>query len=330
MGGGTRVTAEDVARRAGVSRATVSYVLNNHPHQTIPEATKQKVLEAAAALEYTPLASARILSRGRSDVVVMLIPDWPLGPVLPQVMESVGNGLAPHGLELFLHRCTPGRQVKDLWSAITPAAVIRVGSLGASEDESLRRSQIGYLLELANTELERGLVLFPGVQTGQLQAEHLAAGGHRSIGYAWPADARLEGFATARLEGVRLACAELGLDLPNVQPVSFDPEETSSAISAWREAGITGICAFNDELAIGLIHASRAQGLRVPDDVAIVGVDNLPWGALSEPALTTVAPNPEQIGRVITEQVVAGLAGVAPKLDRISSGFISLIVRDSA
>ena len=72
--GGSRITAEDVARKAGVSRATVSYVLNNHPHQTIPEATRQKVLEAAAELDYTPLASARILSRGRSDVVVMLIP----------------------------------------------------------------------------------------------------------------------------------------------------------------------------------------------------------------------------------------------------------------
>jgi len=330
MAGRTRVTADDVARRAGVSRATVSYVLNNHPHQTIPEATKQKVLQAAAALEYTPLASARVLSRGRSDVVVMLIPDWPLGPVLPQVMESVGTGLSPHGLELFLHRCTPGRQVKDLWSAITPAAVIRVGSLGEAEDESLRRSQIGYLLELANTELERGLVLFPGVQTGQLQAEHLAARGHRRIGYAWPADARLEGFATARLEGVRRACTSLGLDLPNVQHVSFDPEQTSSAISAWQDAGITGICAFNDELAIGLIHASRPQGLRVPDDVAVVGVDNLPWGALSEPALTTVAPDAEQIGRVISQQVVAGLAGVEPELDRISSSFIRLIVRDSA
>jgi len=55
---GSRITAEDVARKAGVSRATVSYVLNNHPHQTIPEATRQKVLEAAAELEYTPLASA--------------------------------------------------------------------------------------------------------------------------------------------------------------------------------------------------------------------------------------------------------------------------------
>ncbi|MGB2765491.1 MAG: LacI family DNA-binding transcriptional regulator, partial [Propionicimonas sp.] len=148
--GGSRITAEDVARKAGVSRATVSYVLNNHPHQTIPEATRQKVLEAAAELDYTPLASARILSRGRSDVVVMLIPDWPLGSVLPQVMDSVGDGLAPFGLELFLHRCIPGRPVRNLWNAITPAAVIRVGSLGAEEDESLQRSQIGYLLELAN------------------------------------------------------------------------------------------------------------------------------------------------------------------------------------
>ena len=330
MAGGTRVTAEDVARRAGVSRATVSYVLNNHPHQTIPETTRQRVIEAAAALEYTPLASARILSRGRSDVVVMLIPDWPLGPVLPQVMETVGNGLAPHGLELFLHRCTPGRKVKDLWSAITPAAVVRIGSLGAAEDESLRRSQIGYLLELANTELERGLVLFPGIQTGRLQAEHLAARGHRRIGYAWPADRRLEGFATARLEGVRMACVELGLDLPDVEPVSFDPEQANAAISAWRAAGTTGVCAFNDELAIGLIQSAHAQGLRVPGDVAIVGVDNLPWGALSEPALTTVAPNPDQIGRVITEQVVAGLAGLAPEPAHVSSTFIKLIVRDSA
>ena len=330
MGGVTRVTAEDVARRAGVSRATVSYVLNNHPHQTIPETTKQRVLEAAAALEYTPLASARILSRGRSDVVVMLIPDWPLGSVLPQVMETVGNGLAPHGLELFLHRCTPGRQVKDLWSAITPAAVVRIGSLGDAEDESLRRSQIGYLLELANTELERGLVLFPGVQTGRLQAEHLAARGHRRIGYAWPADERLEGFATARLEGVRVTCAELGLDLPDVEPVSFDPEQANAAISAWRAAGTTGVCAFNDELAIGLIHSAHAQGLRVPGDVAIVGVDNLPWGALSEPALTTVAPDPDQIGRVITEQVIAGLAGLAAEPAHFSSTFINLIVRDSA
>jgi len=330
MGGGTRVTAEDVARLAGVSRATVSYVLNNHPHQTIPDATKQKVLEAAAALEYTPLASARILSRGRSDVVVMLIPDWPLGPVLPQVMDSVGDGLAPFGLELFLHRCIAGRPVKNLWNAITPAAVIRVGSLGQDEDESLRRSQIGYLLELANTELERGLVLFPGVQTGRLQAQHLASRGHRRIGYAWPADNRLEGFATARLKGVRMACADLGLDQPDVQTSSFAPDEAGAAVGAWLRAGVTGVCAFNDELAMALIEAAHRQGLAIPGDLGVVGVDNLPWGAHSVPSLSTVAPNPEQIGRVIAEYVVSGVSGSTAQPETMSSTFISLIERESA
>ena len=328
--GGSRITAEDVARKAGVSRATVSYVLNNHPHQTIPEATRQKVLEAAAELDYTPLASARILSRGRSDVVVMLIPDWPLGSVLPQVMDSVGDGLAPFGLELFLHRCIPGRPVRNLWNAITPAAVIRVGSLGAEEDESLQRSQIGYLLELANTELERGLVLFPGVQTGRLQAEHLASRGHRRIGYAWPADNRLEGFATARLEGGRMACADLGLDPPEVRTSSFAPQEAAAAVAAWVSSGVTAVCAFNDELAMALIEAGHRQGLAIPGALGVVGVDNLPWGAHCVPSLSTVAPNPERIGRVIAEYVVAGVSGSTAQPARVGGSFISLIERDSA
>ncbi len=327
---GRRVTAEDVARAAGVSRATVSYVLNNHPHQKIPESTRERVMQAAATLEYTPLASARILSRGRSDVVVMLIPDWPLGSVLPQVMDAVATGLDPHGLELFLHRCSRERPVRKLWTAITPAAVVRLGSLGAEEDESLRRSEIGYLLELANTELESGLVLFPGIQTGRLQAEHLAAHGHRKIGYAWPEDARLAGFATARLEGVRQACADLGIDPPMVQDVSYDPATAEKAIAAWKQSGVTGVCAFNDEIALNLFDGLRRAQMAVPTDLGLVGVDNLPWGAHAEPPLSTVAPDPEQIGKVIAERVVAGVNGEAAGTARLSSTFINLIERESA
>jgi len=111
---------------------------------------------------------------------------------------------------------------------------------------------------------------------------------------------------------VRRACADLRLDEPDVQVVSFDPQETSDALKAWRVNGVTGICAFNDEQAIGLIHASRWQGVSIPTDVAIVGVDKPPWGALTEPALTTVAPNAEQIGQVITELVMAGLGVPQP------------------
>lgn len=325
-----RVTARDVARVAGVSQATVSYVLNDSPNQTIPTETRDRVHRAATELGYTPLASARILRRGRSDVVVMLIPDWPLGSVVPQVMDAVATELDPHGLELFLHRCSRSRPVHTLWSAITPVAVIRVGSLGDEEDESLRRSQIGYLLELANTELERGLVLFPGVQTGRLQAEHLAVRGHRRIGYAWPADPRLEGFAKARLEGVRAACAELGLDLPTVQTAGIKPSEVVDAVSGWRKAGVTAVCAFNDEIAMALIDALHRQGVRVPEDIGLVGVDNLPWGEHSNPPLSTVAPNPDSIGRVIAQHVLAGVSGTGVAPERVSSSFISLIDRGSA
>jgi len=217
----TRVTAQDVARRAGVSRATVSYVLNDHPTQTIPVVTRDKVLRAAAELEYTPLASARNLRRGRSDVVVMLIPDWPLGPVIPAMMESIAQGLAPHGLELFLHRCLKDRPVKKLWRAITPAAVIRTGSLGPEEDEGLRRSQLGFLLELGMAENEDGLVLFPGTAAGRLQAEHLVVRGHERLGFAWPDDPRLEGFAKSRLKGVQLTCRRHGLQPPVVERLSL-------------------------------------------------------------------------------------------------------------
>src|SRR4051812_43365688 len=77
-----RATSADVAREAGVSRATVSYVLNDTPHQKIPEATRRRVLEAAARLGYAPSAAARTLRTGRSDVVLGMLPDWPIGPAV--------------------------------------------------------------------------------------------------------------------------------------------------------------------------------------------------------------------------------------------------------
>ena len=75
----SRVTAADVAARAGVSRATVSYVLNDTPHQVIPETTRERVRAAAAELGYTPSVAARALMTGRSDIVLLLLPEWPIG-----------------------------------------------------------------------------------------------------------------------------------------------------------------------------------------------------------------------------------------------------------
>ncbi|HET7725550.1 MAG TPA: LacI family DNA-binding transcriptional regulator [Propionibacteriaceae bacterium] len=325
-----RATVDDVARLAGVSRATVSYVLNDHPHQKIPETTRDKVRKAAATLEYTPLASARMLSRGRSDVVVMLIPDLPLGAVVPAIMDSVAEAIAPEGLELFLHRSRPGRDIKKLWNAISPAAVIRLGSLGPENDASLRKSRIGFLVELADSELEPGIVLFPGIETGRLQVQHLAERGHRRIGYAWPEDERLKRFARARLQGVQQACAELGLDEPVVEQLSFTAASASASVEAWRRKRVDGICAFNDELALVLMRAAQLQNVQVPAELAFVGVDDLPQATLSVPALSTVAPQPDKMGRFVARELLAGLAGLRPHPEDPTETFLQLVARDSA
>ncbi|MFD0522811.1 LacI family DNA-binding transcriptional regulator [Paractinoplanes durhamensis] len=120
-----RVTSADVARVAGVSRATVSYVLNDTPGQTISPTTRTRVLDAAARLGYAPSAAARALRTGRSDVVLCLLPDWPIGPEVGSMLGNLSTALARHGFTFVVH---PGnredRPISEIWKAITPAAVI--------------------------------------------------------------------------------------------------------------------------------------------------------------------------------------------------------------
>src|SRR3954454_5418345 len=98
-----RVTSADVARVAGVSRATVSYVLNDTPHQTISAGTRNRVLAAAARLGYAPSAAARTLRTGRSDLVLCLLPDWPIGQEVCSLLGNLPTALARSGLSFVAH-----------------------------------------------------------------------------------------------------------------------------------------------------------------------------------------------------------------------------------
>jgi len=105
-----RVTSANVAAEAGVSRATVSYVLNDTPGQTIPEATRERVRTAADRLGYSPSSAARTLRRGRSDLVLHILPDLPIGATVGALIEHLSLGLAQHGLTSWSTRqpATPG------------------------------------------------------------------------------------------------------------------------------------------------------------------------------------------------------------------------------
>src|SRR5438067_53980 len=230
-GGHRRVTSEDAARAAGVSRATVSYVLNDNPHQSIPDATRRSVLEAAARLGYLPSAAARTLSSGRSDVVLCLLPDWPIGPSIGEFLQVASAAFAAQGLTFVVHSRTPdGRPISEVWKAITPAAVLTVEAFDEEEAAAIRAAGIDVTMMLfTRAPHQQGEATHPEAMTGRLQAEHLAASGHR-IGYAYPDDERLRIFAAPRLDGVREACEDLGLPTPVVRTVPLDAEAAAAAI----------------------------------------------------------------------------------------------------
>ena len=171
----------------------------------------------------------------------------------------------------------------------------------------------------------------PEQRTGRLQAEHLAAAGHHTLGYAWPDDPRVLTFAQPRLDGVRQACADLGLAEPRVVPVPLTPDGVGAALLAWRAATpqVTGICAYNDEVALAVLAGARRQGIDVPDDLAVIGVDDIPSAAAALPTLTTVRANTQVLAGYIADTIVRRIDG-KPAAKRARSDIHSVIRRDSA
>jgi DNA-binding LacI/PurR family transcriptional regulator len=328
-----RVTSADVAREAGLSRATVSYVLNDTPHQKIPDETRQRVLAAAVRLGYAPSAAARALRSGRSELVLCLLPDWPMGPQVGEMLEHLSSSLAEHGLTFVVHpRAGAGRPIAQLWKAMTPAAVLTFDELADADAAAIRAAGVAEVMVLLGRSRQgRRELEMPQQRTGRLQVEHLAASGHHHLGFAYPDDARLRVFAEPRLEGVRLACADLGLDEPVVQTVALDAESAAAAVDKWRcaERPSTAICAYNDEVALAVLAGMRRLGLVAPTDLAVIGVDDIPTARLAAPPLTTIVTDWAAVARHLATTIVAALAG-EPEPPRPGSDIMDVVRRESA
>jgi DNA-binding LacI/PurR family transcriptional regulator len=326
-----RVTAADVAREAGVSPTTVSYVLNNVPHQKIPDETRQRIHSAVARLGYKPSAAARALRRGRSDIVLLVIPDVPIGAAVAQIVERLTEALEPHGLTLVTRseRHTP---LAALWQELMPAAVVALIELNRDDRAAMTAAGIHVVGALLRPDLDDSTTLsVPQHLIGRLQVEHLAATGHRHIGYAGPGDPRVRAFYDLRLDGARAACVDLGLDPPTGYEVPLDAAAAVTAVRAWREATprVTAVCAYNDETAFALLAAARELGLAVPAELAVIGVDNIPLAPFAHPPLTTIDQNLGALTTHLAGMIVGGIAGAhttrAPR-----SEALALVIRASA
>ncbi|MBM2623092.1 LacI family DNA-binding transcriptional regulator [Actinoplanes sp. LDG1-06] len=323
-----RVTSADVARVAGVSRATVSYVLNDTPRQTISAGTRTRVLDAAARLGYSPSAAARTLRTGRSDVVLCLLPDWPIGPEVGSMLSQLSSALTRHGLTLVVH---PGnrqeRPMTELWKAITPAAVIAYTEFSDAEIAAMRSAGVAVVEAVPRRRGRSSAV--PQELVGRRQAEHLIRAGHTHLGYAYPDDQRVRFFAEPRLAGVRAACVAQRLPTPVGLTVPLDPAAASDAVRRWQAAGVTAVCAYNDEVALAVLAGVRGAGLSVPADLAVIGVDDIPTARLADPPLTTVTTDQAAVGAHLAAAVVAVMSGrAAPELP--APDIVRVVTRGSA
>jgi DNA-binding LacI/PurR family transcriptional regulator len=161
----------------------------------------------------------------------------------------------------------------------------------SDEDAStLRAAEIPVVDSVLDPDQEL-LVGLDQYEIGRLQARHLAERGHVVLGFAAIDDPRERPFCRPRMEGVQQVCRELDLPAPVVATMTYSVPTASAALSTWRTAGtpVTAVAAYNDLLALAVLGASSAAGLRVPDDLALVGVDDLPAAALAVPALSTIA-----------------------------------------
>ncbi|WP_413452401.1 LacI family DNA-binding transcriptional regulator [Georgenia phoenicis] len=306
----------DVAARAGVSHQTVSRVLNS-PGLVRPE-TRDRVLRSIAELGYRRNLSARALVTNRSQLIGVVTPGVTLfGPSsattsIQRAARAAGYASVSAAIE---DTTTNPREVLEFFldlrvdGIVVVAPTVRTAEAARGLAASL---PVVVISADRSTDGPLHLVSIDHHRGAQDATAHLVGLGHRHIAHvAGPAD----WFdAHARVEGWRAQLLTAGLPVPKVLPGGWDASDGYAAgrrLLAQRQVP-TAVFAANDHLALGLLRAFADAGLRVPEDVAVVGYDDVPGSAFYGPPLTTVRQPFDEVGVQAIETLLAVLEGATP------------------
>ncbi|WP_204327962.1 LacI family DNA-binding transcriptional regulator [Streptomyces aureoverticillatus] len=286
-------TSADVARLAGVSRATVSYVLNNTSAVRISEPTRRRVHAAAKELGYVPHAAARSLRAGHTRMVLMPTPQIAVGPLFSQFFNELQWALSRFDYTVVQYGSLglTGEEAARAWAELRPVAVLApdATALGARGVAVLKRSGAKAVFTLGPGRADGAHALLMDQRlVGRAAAEHLLARGHRRIGVVVPEEPGLEAFSRPRLDGVRAAVrAAIDADVTEL-PLAYTEDSAARFADHWPAFGLDAVFAYNDEYAMLLMRALQDQGISVPDDTAVLGADDLMLGRLLRPRLSSV------------------------------------------
>ena len=308
---------KDVARLAGVSIKTVSNVVNDYQH--VSEATRSRVQEAIDQLGYRPNLTARHLRYGRSGIIGLALPELGI-PYFAELAEEVIGAAERQSWSVLINQ-TDGRGDRErLTSSGARSRTIDglIISPLALDAEFLAGLRTDLPLVLLGEQVGPGvadLVAIDNVTAAREATEHLLGLGRRRIAAVGDQRVSAAGTANVRLRGYREALTAAGIE--------HDPELVVPAESYHRPDGAAAmrlllsldeppdaVFCFNDLLALGALRTLLAAGLRVPEDVAIVGVDDIEDGRFSTPTLTTVAPDKAQIAEVAVAMLLERINGL--------------------
>lgn len=304
-----RVSMAMVAQRAGVSGQTVSRVANGSP-RVDPE-TRARVERAMAELGYRPNRAARALRTGRSQTLGLVAQT--LATVgNSRMLQAVADAAASRGYALTVLTLGADADIADAFDRLRDQGVD--GAIVLNEATALARDAASGGLRLVVVDSppdERFTVIGTDHASGARAAtEHLLRAGHSAVHHlAGPVGS----FASAERErGWRDALAAAGIDPP--EPVRGDWSAASGFESVARmpASGVTAIFAANDQMALGALRALAESGRRVPDDVAVIGFDDIADAADFQPPLTTVRQDFDALGEHAVGALVAWIEGERP------------------
>lgn len=308
MGSWRPATINLVAARAGVSRATVSRVMNGK--SSVAPELAARVHAAASALQYRPSIVARGLAGGRTSTVALVVPDL-ANPLFQGILRSLGQAAGRAS-----HRLLVAESNEDV------AAEIEMAREARRRCDALvlcaPRMSAEVLAELA-PELEPLVLLnraVPEVRSPQVAVDyaagirdlvaHLEGLGHSRLAY-------LSGPATSASHSLRLQAlhelASAGRIQLDVLPCGPSFADGHAAAGAARESGSSAVVAYNDLVALGVLSGLHELGARVPEQMSVVGFDDIPFSAYSTPTLTTAAVPTDEIGEHAWARVRALLDG---------------------
>jgi LacI family transcriptional regulator len=337
-----RPTQADVARAAGVSQAVVSYVLNDNRSISLSPETRQRVHDAIAQLHYVPNMAARSLRSQRTFTIAASIPDITT-PYYPTFIRGIQDVAQSHGYDVLAYNTDGEREIElqALDAArrgradgiILPPFHLTLDDLLPILSDGTPITLLGRMqTDERATQFPLDTVYVPGEAAAREVVNYLIARGHTHIGM-------ISGLIATppreeRVRGYRRALAEHHLPLEETLIRGGDFTE-DGGYAAMRELIAlhprpTAVFAANDLMAMGALLACREAGIRVPEELALAGFDNIPAARLVHPTLTTLDQQANQSGRRAAELLLSRLSGAYAGPNRSESLGFELIVRESA